>query len=280
MLQNHYLQNQQQQYLKQTKQYGTVHQQQHQHRNSLQRPTVSQMQSLRRDLRPAPLIETRSLDSSRPLPTPPPTKSVRWASHNEVLEIENIDELIQLGYYRDYDHGLEWGYCSESQDESSSDDDYEEDDEDNLSESENEYTSMFNSHKPQCQHRSFECESECNSITDSTFDDEDTESESQAAEDELIQRMSGEAFMLSLASSSSSSPTSLASNPAPNGLTSTNANLDFRLFPRIVSKIEPNVPRFTAAPFRTIKHTSDKTFPQQQPIGSSTTETGSRQDPS
>ncbi|KAF9175208.1 hypothetical protein BGX20_007516 [Mortierella sp. AD010] len=62
---------------------------------------------------------------SRPLPTPPITKHVRWSTHNEVLEIENIDDLILLGYYDDYDSDLGWDYRGESQEYSSSDEDEE-----------------------------------------------------------------------------------------------------------------------------------------------------------
>ncbi|ORZ28277.1 hypothetical protein BCR41DRAFT_344965 [Lobosporangium transversale] len=55
--------------------------------------------------------------AARPLPTPPPTKNVSWATHNEVIEIENIDDLIEMGYYDDYDCELGWDYRDESLDE-------------------------------------------------------------------------------------------------------------------------------------------------------------------
>ncbi|KAF9575699.1 hypothetical protein EC968_001889 [Mortierella alpina] len=122
------------------------------------------------------------LESSRPLPTPPATKSVRWASYNEVLEIENVDELIQLGYYNGYDRELGWDYRDESLDESSSNDENEEDED---------YTES-----------DFDCSSSA-----CTLEDEDAES--QVAEDDLIQRLSNEGLLLS------SVTTSLASSPTP-----------------------------------------------------------------
>ncbi|KAF9960655.1 hypothetical protein BGZ72_006386 [Mortierella alpina] len=122
------------------------------------------------------------LESSRPLPTPPVTKSVRWASYNEVLEIENVDELIQLGYYNGYDRELGWDYRDESLDESSSDD---------------------------------EDEDFTGSDSDCTFEDEDAES--QAAEDDLIQRFTSEGFLLSSATTSlATSPTPISSIQIPN----------------------------------------------------------------
>ncbi|KAI1305554.1 hypothetical protein EDD11_004939 [Mortierella claussenii] len=65
----------------------------------------------------ASAVMTLSKMSSRPLPTPPAAKYVRWATHNEVLEIQNIDELIMLGYYDDYDSDLGWDYRDESLDD-------------------------------------------------------------------------------------------------------------------------------------------------------------------
>ncbi|KAF9274398.1 hypothetical protein BGZ68_000703, partial [Mortierella alpina] len=130
------------------------------------------------------------LESSRPLPTPPVTKSVRWASHNEVLEIENVDELIQLGYYNGYDRELGWDYRDESLDEFSSDDDGDDDDED--------YT---------------ESDSECSS-SGCTFEDQDAES--QVAEDDVIQRLHSGFLLSSIVTSSASSPTPVPALQIPN----------------------------------------------------------------
>ncbi|CAO3572478.1 unnamed protein product [Mortierella alpina] len=158
-----------------------------QHRSLLQSTfsssqTHQNIQSKTKDQRRSSQKVLSRLEPSRPLPTPPATKSVRWANYNEVLEIENVDELIQLGYYNGYDRELGWDYRDESLDESSSDND---------DEHEEDFT---------------ESESECSS-SGSTFEDEDAES--QAAEDDLIQRLSNEGFLLS------SVPASLASSPTP-----------------------------------------------------------------
>jgi len=42
---------------------------------------------------------------------------VRWASQNEVLEIENNEDLTALGYYDDYDSEMGWDYRDESLDD-------------------------------------------------------------------------------------------------------------------------------------------------------------------
>ncbi|KAF9434677.1 hypothetical protein BGZ76_007625 [Entomortierella beljakovae] len=51
---------------------------------------------------------------TRPLPTPPVTKHIRWATYHEVLEIDNIEDLALQGYYDDYDGELGWNYRDET----------------------------------------------------------------------------------------------------------------------------------------------------------------------
>ncbi|KAF8924512.1 hypothetical protein BGZ58_001708, partial [Dissophora ornata] len=89
-----------------------------------------------------------SLDRIRPLPTPPLIKHVRWAAYNEALEIENIDELILLGYYDDYDSDLGWNYRDESKDASSLEEETEDDTEDDTDEAEeDQYGPMCSGHQ-------------------------------------------------------------------------------------------------------------------------------------
>ncbi|KAK3840907.1 MAG: hypothetical protein J3R72DRAFT_446623 [Linnemannia gamsii] len=70
---------------------------------------------------PSPLNQQstpRPHQSPRPLPIPPPIKHVRWATHtNRVFKIENIEDLIALGYYDDYDSEMGWDYRDESLDD-------------------------------------------------------------------------------------------------------------------------------------------------------------------
>ncbi|KAF9361607.1 hypothetical protein BGX26_001107 [Mortierella sp. AD094] len=113
---------------------------------------------------------------SRPLPTPPITKHVRWSTHNEVFEIQNIDDLILLGYYDDYDSELGWDYRDESQECPSSEDDEE------TSASLGDISPDYGS----------DTESETSAMNE----------ESEIAEDELIQRFSSmDGFFPSIASS-------------------------------------------------------------------------------
>ncbi|KAF9996694.1 hypothetical protein BGZ79_009588 [Entomortierella chlamydospora] len=143
---------------------------------------------------------------SRPLPTPPIIKHVRWSTHNEVLEIENIDDLILLGYYDDYDGDLGWDYRDESQEYSSSDED-EETEERGLSISDDKEVGQFGgltlrtknapfrdtspdlAYHQQLQPHSQSPPSTCSDYGFDTESDTSTiDEESEIAEDELIER--------------------------------------------------------------------------------------------
>ncbi|KAF9963407.1 hypothetical protein BGZ70_007442 [Mortierella alpina] len=135
-------------YLQQQQESMQRHQYSPQQQRSLLQSTFSSsqtqrgIQSIIQDQRRSSQKKVLSrLESSRPLPTPPATKSVRWANYNEVLEIENVDELIQLGYYNGYDRELGWDYRDESLDEFSSDNDDE--DEEDFTESESDIAGIF-----------------------------------------------------------------------------------------------------------------------------------------
>ncbi|KAK5816930.1 hypothetical protein F5H01DRAFT_342047 [Linnemannia elongata] len=84
------------------------------------RPRPISMPSLLNTLSPTlhPSSRPRPLPlPPRPLPTPPAAKTVHWASHNEVFVIENIEDLIEMGYFDDYDSEMGWDYRDESLDD-------------------------------------------------------------------------------------------------------------------------------------------------------------------
>ncbi|KAG0304300.1 hypothetical protein BGZ98_005681 [Dissophora globulifera] len=65
------------------------------------------------------------LGFTRPLPKPPVDKHVRWEAYNEVIEIENIDELKEMGYYKAFDNANGWNYRDGNQEETTSEEETE-----------------------------------------------------------------------------------------------------------------------------------------------------------
>ncbi|KAG0260615.1 hypothetical protein BG011_001744 [Mortierella polycephala] len=112
----------------------------------------------------------------RPLPTPPAVKSVRWASHDEVVEIENVDDLLELGYFDDHDSDFEW----DGQNDSWSDLD------ESGTESEDEKESVETGYPLGLYHNQYQHQ---------VYAQEEDEEESLIAEDELIQRLSAQSIM-------------------------------------------------------------------------------------
>ncbi|KAF9185361.1 hypothetical protein BGZ51_002697 [Haplosporangium sp. Z 767] len=116
---------------------------------------------------------TASPTELRPLPTPPAVKSVRWASHDVVVEIENVDDLFELGYFDDHDSDIGW----DDQDDSWTDmDESENGSEDEMEPLEAGYP--LGLYHNQYQHQ--------------VYAQEEDEEESLISEDELIQRLSAQ----------------------------------------------------------------------------------------
>ncbi|KAF9112325.1 hypothetical protein BGX27_003534 [Mortierella sp. AM989] len=149
---------------------------------------------------------------TRPLPTPPTTKHVRWATYNEVLEIDNIDDLIMMGYYDDYDSDLGWNYRDESQEYSSSEDDEETKEMEEVRTRASSIDEVVlgdnGAHQGQeyLQHYKHQSQTPSIASSDSGFDSGSESSlmdeESEIAEDDLIERFSSmDGFFTSMASS-------------------------------------------------------------------------------
>ncbi|KAG0319460.1 hypothetical protein BGZ99_005100 [Dissophora globulifera] len=185
------------------------------------------------------------LGFARPLPTPPVDKHVRWEAYNEVIEIENIDELKEMGYYKAFDNANGWNYRDGNQEKTTSEDETEsEEDSEEDSEEEKDwedvdlgrvrqlagYYDPTQNQRQSRQHQLYQqqqrhilsqspqhwretaadtyyAESEASTIDD----------ESEMAEDDLLQRMGNLHFLGSPVSMSSASPgLQLFSRPSQN----------------------------------------------------------------
>ncbi|KAF8939201.1 hypothetical protein BGZ47_008269 [Haplosporangium gracile] len=145
---------------------------------------------------------------------------VRWASHNEIFVIENIEDLIEMGYYDDYDSEMGWDYRDESLD-----DDFSvtmDSDEDDLGSDfdprEEEVTVDEELQSPSEDGR-FEYMYRQRMLESSAFDDdedeeEECEVESSVAEDELIHRMASDQFLSGGGSDNGAMWPSLPSQPS------------------------------------------------------------------
>ncbi|KAF9103615.1 hypothetical protein BGX29_003133 [Mortierella sp. GBA35] len=162
----------------------------------------------------------KAKEETRPLPTPPATKTVRWASQKEVLEIENIEDLIELGYYDDYDSEMGWDYRDENLDddlsvsEDSDKDDLGSDFEAEAGEEEQEDTEGSELESPsedelfEHMYRQRVLETDQTDGGEQEIDDV-----SSVAEDELIHRLASDQFLGSMWSPPSPLPSSLSTRP-------------------------------------------------------------------
>ncbi|KAF9147662.1 hypothetical protein BG015_010660 [Linnemannia schmuckeri] len=163
----------------------------------------------------------------RPLPTPPAIKTVRWASHNEIFVIENIEDLIEMGYYDDYDSEMGWDYRDESLDDDfsvtmdSDEDDLgsdfdpreEEEEEVVVAVDEEELQSPSEDGRFEYMYRQRMLERSAFDDDEGEEDEEECEVESSVAEDELIHRMASDQFLSGSGSSNGAMWPSLPSPP-------------------------------------------------------------------